>query len=403
MTALFVKVTNQMINACRAHITDNGYHKVWEQEREDVIVKMEQCIRLNKEYQLCFQRTKKRLEEHPDEKPFDFSEMYIFGKFDSFCKRVANIIEFLRTTKTYETLSLSRIEGIETFNSRFNLLVTGVKKRPYDILDHRKDDFEVDYEDFKQQLKDLDLQIQAHMDSFYENLTSVPRAILFTQRFQRLLLPCLDTQTKWRFAVSLYMKDLNFVKNEYNTHKHLPPLNRDLPPLVGRIAWSRQLYHRISEPIDSFQRQEDVLNMPETRKAIKSFNKLARVSYFDTFHYIFCDCYENDKIKIIMCCFPLKVLVEYEILHINMWEKKISSVEKSLNSTLLVKDQDTEIYYVNFDPQINELMREIDVMDQMKVEVPLKARQIRTLKEAIKLKYNNLKVILNGSISNVSC
>ena len=28
MTALFVKVTNQMINACRAHITDNGYHKV---------------------------------------------------------------------------------------------------------------------------------------------------------------------------------------------------------------------------------------------------------------------------------------------------------------------------------------------------------------------------------------
>ncbi len=28
MTALFVKVTNQMINACRAHLTDNGYHKV---------------------------------------------------------------------------------------------------------------------------------------------------------------------------------------------------------------------------------------------------------------------------------------------------------------------------------------------------------------------------------------
>ena len=28
MTALFVKVTNQMINACKAHITDNGYHKV---------------------------------------------------------------------------------------------------------------------------------------------------------------------------------------------------------------------------------------------------------------------------------------------------------------------------------------------------------------------------------------
>ena len=37
MTALLVKVTNQMINACKAHITDNGYHKVRggrERERE---------------------------------------------------------------------------------------------------------------------------------------------------------------------------------------------------------------------------------------------------------------------------------------------------------------------------------------------------------------------------------
>ena len=28
MTALFVKVTNQMITACKNHITDNGYRKV---------------------------------------------------------------------------------------------------------------------------------------------------------------------------------------------------------------------------------------------------------------------------------------------------------------------------------------------------------------------------------------
>lgn len=87
MTALFVKVTNQMITACRAHITDSGYHKIWEQERTLVLERMADCKRLNDEYQKCFQRTKKKLEEHPDEKPFDFSETYIFGKFDNFCRR----------------------------------------------------------------------------------------------------------------------------------------------------------------------------------------------------------------------------------------------------------------------------------------------------------------------------
>ena len=87
MTALLVKVTNQMITACRAHITNNGYQSVWEQDREDVLRKMKESIALNQEYQQCFQRTKQRLEEHPDERQFDFSEMYIFGKFNNFCHR----------------------------------------------------------------------------------------------------------------------------------------------------------------------------------------------------------------------------------------------------------------------------------------------------------------------------
>ena len=78
----------------------------------------------------------------------------------TFTHRLDNIIEFLRTVATYETLSLSRIEGIETFNNRFNLLVSTLKKKPYDPLEHRKPDFDVDYEDFKHQLSDLEVSIQ---------------------------------------------------------------------------------------------------------------------------------------------------------------------------------------------------------------------------------------------------
>ena len=91
---------------------------------------------------------------------------------------------------------------------------------------------------------------------------------------------------KWRLTVMLYMKDLTFVQTEYNTHKHSPPLSRNLPPLVGKIAWSRQLYNRISEPVKSFQKQEDVLNLPETRKTIKIFNKLAQVRSVSLDEYI---------------------------------------------------------------------------------------------------------------------
>lgn len=71
--------------------------------------------------------------------------------------RLDNITEFLKTTATYETLSLSRIEGIETFNARFGLLVSTLKKKPYDPLEHRKPDFDIDYQDFKHQLADLEV------------------------------------------------------------------------------------------------------------------------------------------------------------------------------------------------------------------------------------------------------
>jgi len=216
MTALFVKVTNQMITACKAYITDNGYHKIWEQERDDVLKKLAACKKLNEEYQRCFHRTKAKLQDSPNERPFDFSEMYIFGKFDTFGRRyslgeyasalvhvfrVDNITELLKTIDVYETLSLSRLDGIDTFNGRFNLLITTLKKKPYDILDQRKMDFDIDYEEFKRQLTDLNvrqsvllmkyytasiqLQLQAFMDNTFENITSVQRSLYLLERFER--------------------------------------------------------------------------------------------------------------------------------------------------------------------------------------------------------------------------
>ena len=95
--------------------------------------------------------------------------------------------------------------------------------------------------------------------------------------FYRLRLPCLDMESKWKEVVALFVKDLLFVQGEYNAHKHNPPLNRDLPPLVGKIVWARQLYHRISQPLAALQQKEWLMQQPETRKAVKSFNKLAQV------------------------------------------------------------------------------------------------------------------------------
>ena len=75
----------------------------------------------------------------------------------SLTHRLEKICEFLKTTKVYGTLELSRIEGIETFNSRFNLLATTLKKKPYDALEPRREEFDTDYKEFQQQLTEFNV------------------------------------------------------------------------------------------------------------------------------------------------------------------------------------------------------------------------------------------------------
>ncbi len=87
MTCLFVKVTNQMITACKAHLTNNDSSTVWNQERSVVLKKLNDCKHLYQEYQRCFKRTKQKIRKNPEERQFNFSEMYMFGKFSSFVNR----------------------------------------------------------------------------------------------------------------------------------------------------------------------------------------------------------------------------------------------------------------------------------------------------------------------------
>ena len=66
-------------------------------------------------------------------------------------------MELFETIGIYSSLGLSHIEGIEQLNSRFNLSISTLKKKPYDILDQRKTDFDGDFEDFKRQVIELNV------------------------------------------------------------------------------------------------------------------------------------------------------------------------------------------------------------------------------------------------------
>ena len=47
------------------------------------------------------------------------------------------------------------LAGMELMANKFQVIVTAMRKKPYDFLDQRKAEFDVDFDDFKRQIGDL--------------------------------------------------------------------------------------------------------------------------------------------------------------------------------------------------------------------------------------------------------
>lgn len=57
--------------------------------KHDIIFQL--CLSLYAFYRECYAETQKEMKEAADEKPFDCSDMYIFGKFETFKKRLLKV------------------------------------------------------------------------------------------------------------------------------------------------------------------------------------------------------------------------------------------------------------------------------------------------------------------------
>ncbi|KAM6954364.1 dynein axonemal heavy chain 8-like [Aplochiton taeniatus] len=362
MTSLYIKVTNQMVTACRAYITDNGTCRVWDQDTQDIIKKIQDCIFLYREYQSCFHKTKRLALERPGEKPFEVSEMYIFGKFEGFCKRLEKITQMITAVKTFSVLGNSTIEGIDTLAGKFQNIYLTMKKKQYDILAPRKAEFEVDFADFMSQIGNLENQLQMFMNSCFIKIISSQQALSLLQRFQKMNMPCLKTEisSTVRLILQHYVSELESVNKLYQSHKEDPPLARNMPPVAGRIVWVRQLYRRIEEPIEYIQKNSDILAGHEGKEVVKMYNRTAAV------------------------------FVEFELLYHRAWMREISQLQYALQATLLVRHPDTGKLLVNFDPKITEIVRETKCLLKMGLEVPDQA--LRMVKTETTMKANRLRL-----------
>ena len=164
-----------MVSACKQYITSEGEVSVWDVSSDALLKRIADCQKLYDCYHDCFQSSKHRLSS--DRRPFEISEMYVFGKFSSFCHRLKQVESVVETVREFSVLKDSHIEGIDVVATRFQQFVSMLKKKPYDPLDHRKMEFASDFEDFQLSVGELGDQLVVFMNARFSNITSCNQSL----------------------------------------------------------------------------------------------------------------------------------------------------------------------------------------------------------------------------------
>jgi dynein heavy chain len=364
MTSLFAKITEQMICNCKMHITNGETSdSLWECDPQELVRKLEACLKLNEAYQEQYRVTKTKLEQTPKGKQFAFNEMQIFGKFDLFCRRVIKLIDMFSTIDQFNSLSKNKLEGMDKLIDAFHKIVKDFKIKRHDLLDYHNNKFDRDYVEFNTQITDLEASLQQFINSSFENITSIEHSLQLLRKFQSILMReslKSDLDSKLNIIFQNYGQELEQVQHLYEKEKHDPPIPRNLPPVAGNITWSRHLLKRIEEPMKQFESNQNVLAGKDAKRIIKMYNKVA------------------------------KTLVAFEYLWYQAWVQSIDQAKAGLQATLIIRHPDDGKLYVNFDQEILQLIREAKCLDRMGVDIPDGARIVLFQEDKFKNYHNEL-------------
>ncbi|PFH32514.1 putative dynein gamma chain, flagellar outer arm [Besnoitia besnoiti] len=368
MTSFFIKITNQMIANCKKGVLEGDhYDKLWDREPEELIRKLEACSRLNEAYHEHYRITKDKLLTTPKGKQFDFSEQQIFGRMDLFCRRVLKLITLFSIIRQFQSISRHRFEGLEVFVDRFKQILAEFRSKRHDMLDFTNNRFDRDFVEFTVRVADLETALQPFINQSFESTTSIDASLQLLKKFQSVVhSENLKSELKNKITIIFhrYGWELQQIQEQYERLRTNPPLDRDMPPIAGSIVWARHLLKRIEGPMKKFEEHPFVLSSREAKKTVRLYNKVAAT------------------------------LLEFELLWYQTWKDSIPAARAHLQATLLARHETTGKLFVNFSPQIVQLIRETKALDRLRLNLPEDAKLVLLREKKLKNYFQDFTHVL---------
>ncbi|VEN47382.1 unnamed protein product, partial [Callosobruchus maculatus] len=350
-SALMVKITNQMIQTCKDYITCRGQESIWSQDRAVMKDKLTQCIILNKVYRRTYIFVKNQT-LIPGQPPFNFSENYVFGKFDGFCRRIMKIISMFELIDDYTGLFQRRMEGLllgealDDAISKFTEIRQIVMNKPYDYLDARNTEFENDFKKFLSHTDELKETIADTIERNFDSVWETPQGIRFLTRFEKVSekIPLAKMSEKYDRILRYCEREVERIVRMFKKQKDDPPVPWMFPPIAGRIKWSRSLVSHLDELLTSVTTHHILKNLPAAVELSRKHKS------------------------------ALTMLKSFETDMVALWmNQHVSEVDHCLLRHLLAVNAEKQKLKVNLHPTIPLLIREAEIMIKMDLPLPIVA------------------------------
>jgi dynein heavy chain len=171
-------------------------------------------------------------------------------------------MDMFSTMQQFKSLSLHKFEGLDPLLVAFNEIVKQFRSKGHDLLDYHSNRFDRDYVEFNSKMSELETSLQHFINRSFENIGSIEHSLLLLKKYQAILhreTLRADLDNKLSIIFHNYGLELARVEQLYEKLKHAPPINRNMPPVAGNIAWCRHLLRKIEEPMQRFQGNNAVL------------------------------------------------------------------------------------------------------------------------------------------------
>ncbi|CCW70907.1 unnamed protein product [Phytomonas sp. Hart1] len=374
MTALFFKITNALVLACKRAINPSGIRaRIWDMihtqsSLKQILEPLQMNIRLNEVYVSEYRKAQNILESQGSSRLFDFDELRFMGHFNLFIKRVDKLLMVFRKVEQFALLRDYHIDAMESLIPRFEDYLGHLRGKTTDILDiHDNNKFDVEFKIFETRLVELETSMQVAINSSFENITSTEKALMLLSKYKMILQSetfAADLESKYLVIFHSYGLELEKDQKTYERCKANPPIARNTTPVAGAISWARQLLRHIKGPMDRFKDNRTVMaNTKDSKKIIRTYNKVSIA------------------------------LLGFEAIWVDAWKRSIESQKAGLKATLLVRHEGR--LYVNFDNEIPQLIKETHALMLLgDIEIPAAVRTLPLQEQKLNTFYNELNYLV---------